>query len=76
MVNENDDIIVDDSMSLKNELGDTFKNLGSNIKNALFPKKAKSGTMQQKKVRVTKYRDYDKKVTTYKIVTMVPKTRI
>ena len=71
-----DDVIVEDRMSFKKELGDTFNNLGSNIKNFLFPKKVKAGTVENKKVRITKYKDYDKKVTTYKIVTMVPKTRI
>lgn len=71
-----DDVIVEDRMSFKNELGDTFNNLGANIKNLLFPKKVKSGTVENKKVRITKYKDYDKKVTTYKIVTMVPKTRM
>ncbi len=70
------DVIVDDNEDFVSELGDSFKNLGSNVKNLFFPRTSKSGRIENKKVRITKYKDYDKKVVTYKIVTMIPKNRI
>ena len=52
------------------------KNFGHNIKSRVAPERVKQGTMQDRKVRVYRHRDYDRKVTTYKIVTYIPKKDI
>jgi len=48
----------------------------SNTKNAIKPNKVKSGSVEGKKVRITKYKNYDKKTVTYKIVTYRPKREL
>lgn len=54
----------------------SVKNFGSNIKSRVSPTKVKSGTMSDRRVRVYKHKNYDQKVTTYKIVTYIPKEDI
>ena len=54
----------------------SIKNFGSNIKSRVSPTKVKSGTMSDRRVRVYKHKNYDQKITTYKIVTYIPKEDI
>ena len=54
--------------NFKNRTADFY----SNTKNAFKPSRVKSGELQDKKVRVTKYKNYDKKTVTYKVVTFYP----
>lgn len=53
-----------------------FKNSVNNIKNTFSPKVVKQGSYQTANQRVFNHRDYDKRITTYKVVTYTPKNNI